>query len=134
METGLLIAEADDALRWVYERQSVLLGFQVETAADGLECYSKFRVRSPEALVIDVEIPWGGGDGVLACVREDSGLTTVPAVFVTGDDPPEVLASRFGIPPEQCFQKPFSLRSLLKTISTVVAANRLSDVPTSHIS
>ena len=64
MSAGLLIAEADADLRRLYELLSSKLGFLVETAGDGLECWSKLKARSPEALVIDAEIPWGGGDGV----------------------------------------------------------------------
>ena len=124
MRTGLLIAEADAELRGIFDRHSSALGFDVQTAADGLECWAKLQARAPDALVVDVEIPWGGGDGVLACLREHSDGTMAPAVFVTGDDRPEVLSRRFGIPLGHCFQKPFQLSRLLDSVRAVVAAGR----------
>ncbi len=39
MRTGLLVAEPDAELRRIYARLSSVLGFRVETAADGLECW-----------------------------------------------------------------------------------------------
>jgi len=124
MRTGLLIAEADAELRSIYERLSCGLGFPVETAADGLECWTKLRSRPPDALIVDVEIPWGGGEGVLACLRDEAGDQQVPAVFVTGDDSPEVLSRRFGIPLKRCFQKPFHLGWLVDSACAAIAAGR----------
>ena len=124
MRTGLLIAEADAELRRIYDRLSLMLGFHVETAADGLECWTKLRACSPEALVVDVEIPWGGGDGVLARLREDCDGGATPAIFVTGEEQPEVLARRFGIAAASCFQKPFRVVALLDSVCAVIAAGR----------
>lgn len=120
MTTGLLIAESDAELRGIYDRISSVLGYQVETAADGLECWSKLRACSPDALVLDGDILWGGGDGVLACLREDADGAAAPPVFVTGDDAPDVLSRRFGVPTERCFQKPYRLTAILDFVRTVV--------------
>ena len=130
MRTGLLIAEADAELRRIYDRLSLILGFHIETAADGLECWTKLRACSPEVLVVDVEIPWGGGDGVLARLREDSDGGVTPAIFVTGGDQPEVLARRFGIAARNCFQKPFQVLALLDCVCAVVTADRQDEART----
>lgn len=129
MTTGLLIAESDAELRGIYDGLSSLLGYHVETAADGLECWGKLRARSPHALVLDVDILWGGGDGVLACLREDAGGAVAPAVFVTGDHAPDVLSRRYGIPAGRCFQKPYRLTALLDSVGSAVAAGRQFETP-----
>lgn len=131
MTTGLLIAESDPELRGIYDRLSSVLGYNVETAADGVECWSKLRDRSPDALVLDVDILWGGGDGVLACLREDADSAEAPAVFVTGDDAPDVLSRRLGVPPGRCFQKPYRLTAILDSVRAVVAAEREFETPMS---
>lgn len=131
MTTGLLIAESDPELRGIYDRLSSMLGYDVETAADGVECWSKLRARSPDALVLDVDILWGGGDGVLACLRDDADGAEAPAVFITGDHEPDVLSRRFGVPPGRCFQKPYRLTALLDSVRAVVADERPSQTPMS---
>lgn len=124
MRTRLLIAEPDADLRDVYHDLSPHFGLAAETAADGLECWIKLRACPPGALMVDADIPWGGGEGVLARLREDFDGAEPPAVFVTGGDPPGVLSMRFGIIPERCFQKPFRLGAVLDSICSVVAAER----------
>lgn len=124
MKTGLLIAEADEELRGLFDQIANQLGFDVETAADGLECWSKLRARVPDVLVVDVEIPWGGGDGVLARLREDGEGATTPTVFVMGNDRPDVLATRAGISCGRCFQKPFRLTELLDSVRAVIPGSR----------
>lgn len=75
MRAELLIAESDAELRGIYDRLSSMLGYQVETAADGLECWSKLRDGSPDALVLDVDILWGGA--AMACWPACGRPTTV---------------------------------------------------------
>ena len=54
-------------------------GFRVESASDGLECLAKLRKSLPAVLVLDAELLWGGGDGVLSWLHEEQA---VPAVSV----------------------------------------------------
>lgn len=124
MHTDLLIADADAELRELYERLSFILHCHVETAADALDCWHKLRRLSPDVLLIDVQIPWGGGDGVVFRLREDLQGAALPIVFVTGTDPPEILSRQTGVPAVQCFQKPFRLSTLLECIGSAVAAGR----------
>jgi CheY-like chemotaxis protein len=75
----------------------------------GLECLLMLAENPPEILVIDLEIPWGGGDGVLEWGREHAAADGLPQIFVTGDDSPADLSCRTGIPPGHCFQKTFRI-------------------------
>ena len=118
MKTGLLIAEADSELRDLANQIASRWGFDVETAGDGLECWSKLRGGDPAALIVDADMPWGGADGVVARLREERTPRKSPAVFVTGNEHPEQLSRRFGVPASYCFQKPFRWNSLLGLIST----------------
>ena len=122
MSTDLLIAEANAQLREDYERLFGGLGIQVQTAADGLECWAKLQKCSPDALVLDMDMPWGGGEGVLARLREDRDITINPAVFITGLYSPILLSRRYGIAVDSCFQKPFRPSELLESVCAVVDA------------
>ena len=119
MRTDVLIAEADSNLCGSYERMFAESGLRVETATDGLDCWTKLRASAPDALIVDMDLLWGGSDGVLACLREDPGAAVNPAVFVTGDDSPEVLSRRAGIAVERCFQKPIEMGTVLSSMSDV---------------
>ena len=123
MRTDVLIAEADSNLCGVYERMFAGSGILVETAADGLDCWSKLQTRCPDALMIDVDLLWGGSDGVLARLREDSNEAVNPEVFVMGDDSPEVLSRRVGISATRCFQKPLEISEVLNSICDVFSVD-----------
>ena len=62
MKTAVLIAEADPKLCGSYERMFAGSGLRIETAADGLDCWTKLRTDSPGALMVDVGLLWGGMD------------------------------------------------------------------------
>ncbi len=116
MNTGLLIVDADAESSQTIREYFRQNGFDVETATNGLECLAKLRHIEPQILIVNLEILWGGGDGVLARMREDADVPQVAQVLATGFDPPAVLADRSGVPRSSCFQKPFCLNELRERI------------------
>ena len=42
---------------------------------------SQLREETPDVLVLDPGLPWGGGDGVLALMREDKTVPKVPTLL-----------------------------------------------------
>ena len=121
MRTDVLIANADSTMCEFYERMFSEAGLLVETATDGLDCWVKIRARCPDALLVDMDLLWGGSEGVLARLREDSDAAGSPEIFVTGDDSPEVISRRAGIAVARCFQKPLEIKEVLNSMCNVFA-------------
>ena len=71
MDQGLLVATGDSrsstSLRVYFVQRG---GYRVQTASDGLECLGKLRQYLPSLLILDMSLLWGGGDGVLARLRD----------------------------------------------------------------
>jgi FixJ family two-component response regulator len=75
----------------------------------------------PALLVLDRELPWGGGDGVLAWLREEKVASGLPVVLTsTADSPPDV-AEDFKPPVIQFLPKPFALTALLESVRAAIA-------------
>jgi DNA-binding response OmpR family regulator len=106
MSQKLLIADADADLRQIFSEYFVRQGFEVECAASGLECLEKFERFNPDIAVLDVEIPWGGGDGVVAWLREKREYE-IPIVLISTTDFVDNEA-----PVIQNLRKPFALAEL----------------------
>ncbi len=95
----VLMADPDESLHPAYRAPLLRKGFEVDRALSGLECVSRLRERVPDVLVIEPELPWGGGEGVLAVMGEDPGLATVPVMVLTACCDPHVMnrVARFPI-------------------------------------
>ena len=86
MTKSLLIACADKNRRdycWLAARE---YDYNVETVSSGLECLHHIRRWRPDVLVLEHYLPWGGGDGVLARMREEGLRSLVPVVLVCKND------------------------------------------------
>jgi DNA-binding response OmpR family regulator len=121
MRPTLLIAESDAELCDVYQRFFSERGYVVETASDGLDCLAKLRQATPAAVVLDLELPWGGGDGVLAWLR-DEGAGSGVAVILTATAGCSLDVSEDIEPPViGLLLKPFTLTALLERVRFAVA-------------
>ena len=121
MRPTLLIAESDAELRAIYQRFLSERGYDVDTVSDGLDCLEKLRRLNPAALVLDLELRWGGGDGVLAWLREDGIRFGLPVILTATAGYAQPVADSIQPPVVEYLPKPFGLTALLKGVRTAVA-------------
>lgn len=94
----MLIADDDPAILGLLVDHCMQLGFQVETAMNGVQLLVKARQSHPDILVVDVKMP--ALDGLSVCARMLDSSRKPPAVIViTGADDPETVerCERLGI-------------------------------------
>jgi DNA-binding response OmpR family regulator len=121
MKPKLVIADSDTDLCHVFQRFLTDRGYEVEIASDGLSCMEKVRRLRPAALMLDRELSWGGGDGVLAWLREEWPISA-PAVVITASARYVLDVAVDLTPPVVKFlPKPFLVRDLLETLQNAVA-------------
>jgi DNA-binding response OmpR family regulator len=83
----ILIATADRSLLAAYCDALLQSGYRVGAATDGLSCLGLLRDAVPQAAILDRALLWGGGDGVLALMRQEASFVRVPVIaFTTRDD------------------------------------------------
>ena len=110
----VLFANANRESRGLYAWPLSSYGFEVETAADGLECLANRRRVVPVLLILDLGLPWGGGDGVLGVLREDPRLLPTRVVLSSAVPPAHFLDRPAWHPVVQTLTKPFSLSALFE--------------------
>jgi CheY-like chemotaxis protein len=115
----VLFADADRELRDACRQFLSRHGFQVDAAADGLECLAKLRRTVPDLLILDLELPWGGGDGVLGLLREEPRKLPNRVVLTSAIAAIKVLGNFVAAPVVQVLAKPFALSTLLESASSV---------------
>ena len=95
----VLMADPDELLQPLYRERLMQEGFELATASSGLECVARLRERAPDVLVLEPQLPWGGGEGVLAMMGELPQLATVPVMVLTSCRDPRLMkaVSRFPV-------------------------------------
>ncbi len=104
----VLMADPDPSLPLVYREPLLREGFDLGTAASGLECVARLRERVPDVLVLEPQMPWGGGDGVLAIMDESPDLAMVPVMILTSCRDPHVLGGVDRFPVNDYHVKPLA--------------------------
>ncbi len=61
-------------------------GYEVETAADGLDAWNRLAVRPFDLVVTDLDMPVMDGFTLTRRIRQDPGLSALPVVLVTALD------------------------------------------------
>jgi len=121
MRQYLLIADRDADRCEVFRRFLTERGYEVETSTDGLGCVAKLRQVTPALLMLDLELLWGGGDGVLAWLREESPAPRFPVLLTAPAAGPPAMAAFNEPPVVDYLPRPFALAGLLERIRSAIA-------------
>lgn len=108
----VLLVEDEETLRKVLRNLLERDGFEVAEAADGAEALSAVDRLSPDAVVLDLNLPVLDGYDVLSRLRTRTTSATLPVLVLTanGDEASEVRALKMGA--NEFLTKPFRPRAL----------------------
>ncbi|MBS0204849.1 MAG: response regulator [Planctomycetes bacterium] len=118
MAGNLLIANPDSFTTDRMRQYFVKRGYRVDCANDGLQCWEKLRRMSPSILILDANLPWGGGDGVLACMRSYPVFSRIPVILVTD---PLSRMHNVSDPVVRCLQRPFEMKRLFDEVALLLS-------------
>jgi DNA-binding response OmpR family regulator len=121
MNQTLLIADGDAELCGVYQRFITARGYRVETASDGLDCLAKLRRATPAAVLLDLDLRWGGGDGVLAWLRAEKAASGVAVILTAKAGCPRDVTDVIEPPVVRFLRKPLALPVLLESVRSAIA-------------
>ena len=83
---SVLVAEDSITSRSLLKNILETAGYQVETAVDGIDAFTKLRSGPFHAVVSDVDMPRMNGFGLTAKIRADKKLSELPVILVTALD------------------------------------------------
>jgi DNA-binding response OmpR family regulator len=119
------MADPDESLQPAYREPLAEEGVEMVAAFSGLECVARLRERVPDVLVLEPQLPWGGGDGVLAIMGEVPQLATVPVMVLTSCRDPRLLEAVARFPVTDYQLKPLAPDRLAGRLRTILAHPRL---------
>jgi carbon storage regulator CsrA len=118
----VLLADPDEFAAATYADCLRERGAIVTTASTGLECLERLQDFAPDVLVLEPELLWGGGDGVLAVIHEQPELRPAFVVLVSYARDRSLLhrVSRFKVDDYQV--KPLSAARLANCLSRLLGS------------
>jgi two-component system, OmpR family, phosphate regulon response regulator PhoB len=108
----VLLVEDEETLRRVLRSLLERDGFEIIEAGDGVEALSAAEQRTPDAIVLDLNLPVMDGYAVLTRLRTRAATAAVPVLVLTanGDEASELRALKLGA--NEFLTKPFRPRAL----------------------
>jgi DNA-binding NarL/FixJ family response regulator len=103
------------------------LGFEIETAANGLEALERVAALPPDLVLLDVMMPEMDGISVLRILKGDPETRLVPVVLMTALNAVEDRVRGIEAGADDFLSKPVDDRELLARINTALAVKRAID-------
>lgn len=128
----VLLAITRSKSRTEFRLDLIRNGFDVVTADNGLECLQSFQSFSPDVIVIEPELLWGGGDGVLDVIREDPVLSEVPVLALTTKCNRTAIYSISQFAISDFWVQPIAPTQLTDRVSMLVDSENWASMPSKH--
>lgn len=117
------ILVVDDEPDIVHTSKSRLedIGYQVVTAANGLEALDKVRSEKPNLIILDIRMPLLDGFEMFNRLREDKEHKDIPVIMVTASKDSESMKKGMDLGAVTYLTKPFNMDVLLGLVNTLLS-------------
>ncbi len=92
-------------------------GYEVITAADGLQAIERFRAETPDIVLLEAHLPKLSGFEVCTRIRH---IAEVPIIFVTGRTQEQHVLRGLQVGADDYVAKPFSIKQVAARMQTVL--------------
>jgi acyl-CoA thioester hydrolase len=120
-DRSVLIIDDDQNLVSALKEGLETLGYRVATAYDGLQGVLQAHQGKPDIIMLDFNMPAGGGGGVYDRLRSSTDTAKTPIVFLTGATVEEVKKTIRSTPNTFFLKKPISVAQLRKVLDKIIA-------------
>lgn len=122
-ETILIVDDSADT-RLLLSLRLKGQGYRTVFAADAWEAIAMASQAQPDAILLDLGLPGGGGFLVLEQLKATSTLAQVPVIIVSAEESDLVQAKAVAMGAAAFLRKPVSQHTLVETVEMALAASR----------
>lgn len=123
----VLVVDDSVTVRKVTTRLLERSGFEVITAKDGIDAIAALEEHTPDALLLDIEMPRMDGFEVATHVRHEERLKAVPIIMITSRTGDKHRERAFDIGVNSYLGKPFQESELLATLRELLGETSEAD-------
>jgi len=130
MPRCIVIADDDPRVLRAVKKRLGMAQYSVAAAEDSAEALAVIQARQPVAVILDVQMPGGGGLSVLSKLKSDPKTRNLPVMMLTGERNAETVLQAMDAGADDYMVKPFLPDDLLERVSRLVnKAARLHTPP-----
>jgi DNA-binding response OmpR family regulator len=121
---GCVIVADDDPI--IINLVSLRLGmaqYEVVAAHDAVAALAMVRARRPGLVILDIQMPGGGGLSALSQIKADPEISGVPVMMMTGERNAETVLQAMEGGADDYLVKPFNPDLLLQRVSRLAGKN-----------
>jgi putative two-component system response regulator len=123
----VLVVDDDEGMRSFLCRILIAEGYAVEVAVDGPSALASIALRSPDVVLLDVNLPGLSGFEVCRRVRQDVATRLTPIIIVTALDATEQRVEGLEAGADDYLSKPIDRRELLARVRALARLKRYTD-------
>ena len=121
MQRCIVIADDDPAVRSVVKKRLGMAQFVVAAAEDSGKALAMIQAKDPVAVILDVQMPGGGGLSVLSKLKADPKTRDLPVMMLTGERNAETVLQAMDAGADDYMVKPFLPDALLERVSRLIS-------------
>jgi carbon storage regulator CsrA len=120
-----LVVEDDDNERELLAGYLRMSGFDVDTAADGLQAMVRMTEHSPHVVLLDMRMPRCDGRQTVSAIRSNPDFRDLKLFAVSGCDPDEMNVSLGPNGVDRWFSKPLDPKTLVEALRDALQTERI---------
>jgi DNA-binding response OmpR family regulator len=120
MHGCIVVADDDPTVVNLVKMRLGMAHYTVVTAEDADQALAMVYSREPVAVILDVQMPGGGGLFVLSKIKADPKTCGLPVMMLTGERNAETVLQAMDAGADDYMVKPFLPDALLERVSRLV--------------
>jgi DNA-binding response OmpR family regulator len=120
MNRRIVIADDDPTIVTLVTLLLEQAQYDVVGTNDAVAAMAMVRARTPAAVILDVQMPGGGGLSALTKIKSDPELNGVPVMMLTGERNAETVMQAMGNGADDYMVKPFNPDALAQRVSRLI--------------
>ena len=129
----VLLADDDASNRELLQRRLEKIGYEVTTAADGIEALQRIQNGCFDLVLLDLLMPGLDGRGVLSRIKENPTLRDIPVIMISALDQVDNIVDCIELGAEDYIAKPFNPVFLRARIGAGIEKKRWRDRELSYL-
>jgi PleD family two-component response regulator len=116
----LLFADDNEDMRHMVRDLLVASGYEIGLAADGPSALASVKVREPDLMILDLNMPGLSGYDVCRAVKKNPATARIPILMLTAQSSVEHKVEGFEAGADDYLPKPFDARELRARVSALL--------------